>query len=62
MCKLSSIKQSEFIKDITLSIKQISKVTQSNTATSEESVAAAEELSEQANNFYKSISDFKSNG
>ena len=40
-------------------ISQIANVTQNNTATSEESAAAAEELASQAEVFYASVADFK---
>ncbi|MBS5793876.1 MAG: MCP four helix bundle domain-containing protein [Clostridiales bacterium] len=58
-CAKSSKEQEVSIEQITDGIKQISIVTQNNTATSEESAAAAEELASQAQVFYASVSDFK---
>ncbi len=58
-CAMSSKEQEKSIEQITIGIDQISVVTQTNTATSEESAAAAEELSSQADVFYASVSDFK---
>ena len=58
-CAKSSKEQEVSIEQITDGIKQISIVTQNNTATSEESAAASEELASQAQVFYASVSDFK---
>nr|WP_317358876.1 methyl-accepting chemotaxis protein [uncultured Tyzzerella sp.] len=58
-CAISSKEQERSIEQITDGIGQISTVTQSNTATSEESAAAAEELASQAEVFYASVSEFK---
>nr|WP_317359367.1 methyl-accepting chemotaxis protein [uncultured Tyzzerella sp.] len=58
-CAISSKNQEKSIDDISYSINQISSVTQTNTATSEESAAASEQLSSQADVFFASVSDFK---
>lgn len=58
-CAVSSKEQEKSIDEITDGIMQISQVTQSNTATSEESAAASQELASQAEVFYTSVSDFK---
>ena len=56
---LSSKEQEKSIEEVTIGISQISTVTQTNTATSEESAAASQELASQAEVFYSSVSDFK---
>lgn len=61
-CAVSSKTQEVSINDILTSISSIASVTQANTATSEESAAASEELSSQAEIFYASVSDFKLRG
>ena len=58
-CAISSKEQEISIEQMGEGILQISKVTQNNTATSEESAAASESLASQAEIFYKSVSDFK---
>ncbi len=58
-CAKSSNEQEKSIAQITDAISQIATVTQNNTATSEESAAAAEELASQAEVFYASVADFK---
>lgn len=58
-CAKSSVNQEKAIYEVTEAIEQISTVTQNNTATSEESAAAAEELASQAEVFYGSVADFK---
>ena len=58
-CAKSSVNQEKAIYEVTEAIGQISTVTQNNTATSEESAAAAEELASQAEVFYASVADFK---
>ena len=58
-CALSSKEQEKSIENIIVGINQISTVTQNNTATSEESAAAAQELASQAEVFYASVADFK---
>ena len=58
-CAVASKEQEKSIEQITIGINQISTVTQTNTATSEESAAYSDELSNQANVFYSSVSDFK---
>ena len=50
--------QNAAIKEINIGINQISKVVSTNTATSEESAAAAEQLANQASIFKESISSF----
>ncbi|MFI3230551.1 MAG: methyl-accepting chemotaxis protein [bacterium] len=56
---LSSEEQKVSIEKVTNGVNQISKVTQRNTATSEESAAASEELATQAEIFYNSVADIK---
>ena len=58
-CAISSKEQEKSIEDVTIGINQIAKVTQTNTATSEETAAAAQELASQAEVFYASVADFK---
>lgn len=58
-CALSSKEQEKSIEEMTIGINQIKNVTQDNTATSEESAAASEELASQSEVFYTSVSDFK---
>ncbi|MDE6357681.1 MAG: methyl-accepting chemotaxis protein [Eubacteriales bacterium] len=58
-CALSSKEQEKSIENITTGISQIASVTQTNTATSEETAAASEELATQAEIFYNSVADFK---
>ncbi len=58
-CAKSSNEQQISITQVIEGIDQISNVTQVNTATSEESAAASEELASQAQVFYASVSDFK---
>ncbi len=58
-CARSSLEQERSISDVTEAISQISSVTQNNTATSEESAAASQELASQAEVFYASVADFK---
>ncbi len=58
-CAIASKEQEKSIDQITIGINQISTVTQTNTATSEESAASSDELSNQAEIFYSSVSDFK---
>ena len=58
-CAVSSRNQEKSIEQITIGIRQIASVTQGNTATSEQSAAAAEQLSSQADIFYSSVSEFK---
>ena len=58
-CAVSSKNQEKSIEQIIIGIKQIASVTQENTATSEQSEAAAEHLSTQADIFYSSVSEFK---
>lgn len=55
----SSKEQEKSIEEVTTGISQIATVTQSNTATSEESAAASQELASQAEVFYSSVSEFK---
>ncbi len=55
----SAKKQQKSIIEVTEGIEKISRVTQRNSATSEQSAAAAEELSTQADNFYNSIAHLK---
>ena len=55
----ASLEQKESIKDIKKAISQISVVTQNNAANSQESAAAAQQLSSQASIFYESVSDIK---
>ena len=55
----SSKEQEKSIEEVTIGVAQIANVTQSNTATSEESAAASEQLANQAEIFYSSVSDFK---
>ena len=55
----SSKEQEKSIEEVTIGIQQIATVTQNNTATSEESAAASQELAMQAEIFYSSVSDFK---
>ncbi len=54
----AAVQQSESIKQITIGIEQISEVVQNNSATSEESAAAAEELTGQANMLKELVSRF----
>ncbi|WP_250278614.1 methyl-accepting chemotaxis protein [[Clostridium] colinum] len=56
---IASKEQEKSIEEVTTGISQIATVTQTNTATSEESAAAAQELASQAEVFYSSVSDFK---
>ena len=56
---ISSKEQEKSIEEVRTGISQISVVTQDNTATSEQSAAAAQELASQAEVFYSSVSDFK---
>ena len=58
-CAVSSRNQEKSIEQIIIGIKQIASVTQENTATSEQSEAAAEHISTQADIFYSSVSEFK---
>ena len=58
-CAVASKEQEKSIEQITIGINQISTVTQRNTSLSEESAAASDELSNQADVFYTSVSDFK---
>ncbi len=58
-CATSSKEQEKSIEEVTIGIEQIATVTQNNTATSEESAASSDELSNQAEIFYSSVSDFK---
>lgn len=58
-CAIASQVQEQSIDEISASIADISEVTQGNTATSEQTAAASEELSSQADVFYSSVSDFK---
>ena len=55
----ASIEQGESIKEIVKSIARISDVVNSNSAMSEESAAAAQEMSQQANNLIQLISRYK---
>ena len=55
----SAAQQAESIQQINLGIGQIAQVTQSNTATSEEEAAAAQELSSQAEVFRNMVGGFK---
>jgi methyl-accepting chemotaxis protein len=55
----ASRKQSESISEITKSMNRISDVVQANSATAEESAAAAQELSAQANMLENILSQFK---
>lgn len=54
----SATDQDERIGQIRIGISQISEVTQSNTATSEETAASAEELSSQAETFKNMVNNF----
>ncbi len=56
---ISSREQEKSIEEVRAGISQISIVTQENTATSEQSAAASQELASQAEVFYSSVSDFK---
>ena len=56
---VSSKEQEKSIKEIKEDVYQISNVTQTNTATSEEAAAASQELASQAEIFYSTVSDFK---
>ncbi len=58
-CAISSKEQEASIDQIIEGISQISTVTQINTAASETSASAAQELSSQTEIFYNSVSDFK---
>ncbi len=58
-CAKSSLEQEKSISEVTEAISQIASVTQNNTATSEESAAASQELASQAEVFYASVADFK---
>ncbi len=53
-----SIEQSDAIKQITFGVEQISDIVQMNSATSEQSAAAAEELSSQANLLKDLVGEF----
>ena len=55
----SSEEQSEAITQINTGIEQVSQVIQLNSATSEESAAAADEMSNQADMLTQAISQFK---
>ena len=55
----SSLEQENLLNEVIQAIDQIYNVTQINTATSEESAAASEELASQAEVFYTSVADFK---
>jgi methyl-accepting chemotaxis protein len=55
----ASSRQSESISEITRGVNQISDVVQANSATAEESAAAAQELSAQANMLENVLSQFK---
>lgn len=54
----ATIEQSDAIKQITIGIDQISDVVQTNSATSEQSAAAAEELTSQANLLREIVANF----
>ena len=54
-----SQEQADNISQLSISIEQVSSVVQMNSATAEESAAACEELSGQANYLLKSVSGFK---
>lgn len=56
---VSSEKQSVAIEDINLNVRQIGDATQNNSATSEQSAAASEEMSGQAALLHERISTFK---
>lgn len=58
-CASSSKEQEMAVNQVTIGISQIATVTQSNTATSEESAAASEELASQAEVFNNTVSSFK---
>ena len=55
----SSLEQETSLNEVIQAIDQIYNVTQVNTATSEESAAASEELASQSEVFYTSVADFK---
>lgn len=55
----ASTQQAEAINQITIGLEQISSVVQTNSATSEETAAASEELSGQAQMLHKELSQFK---
>ena len=55
----SSLEQENLLNEVIQAIDQIYNVTQVNTATSEESAAASQELASQAEVFYTSVADFK---
>jgi methyl-accepting chemotaxis protein len=57
--QIASEEQSSSISEITIGITQLSDVVQANSATAEESAAAAEELSAQANLLQDVLSQFK---
>lgn len=54
-----SKEQQKSIESFTEGISQIANVTQSNTATSEETAAASQELASQSEVFYSSVCDFQ---
>lgn len=54
----ASVSQASKIEDINISIEQISNVVQTNSATAEESAAASEELSSQANMMLELLNQF----
>jgi methyl-accepting chemotaxis protein len=54
-----SVKQSESVYSANKGVAQISQVVQSNSATSEESAASAQELNSQAETLQQMISEFK---
>ena len=58
----SSNEQAQGISQINIGLSQIDKVTQTNTASAEESASAAEELSGQANNLQDMLRRFKLKG
>jgi methyl-accepting chemotaxis protein len=55
----SSIEQREAVGQATIGLQQISVVVQSNSATSEESAAASQELNSQAETLQHMIAEFK---
>ena len=56
---ISSSNQEKAINGIVISVNEISSVTQTNTAVSEETAATSQELASQAEVFYSSVADFK---
>jgi methyl-accepting chemotaxis protein len=58
----ASVQQATFIAQIDTGISQISKITQANTATAEESAAASEEMAGQAQMLKNMIRDFQIKG